>query len=127
MFLKKVPEIKRITIAQSGSYLLYQKYLKSLFGDNFQITLIIFFRIFNLVFKKTYSPQHCLILMIDTWKKAVDNNKVLGALLADLSKAFDCICHDLLEAKLNGYCLFFCALKKIQGYMRTKRFESTTT
>ena len=32
--------------------------------------------------------------MIDKWKKAVDNNKVFGALLTDLSKAFDCTCHD---------------------------------
>ena len=39
--------------------------------------------------------------MIDKWKKAVDN-KVLGALLTDLSKAFRCIGHDLLIAKLNA-------------------------
>ena len=38
--------------------------------------------------------------MIDKWKKAVDNNKIFGAVLTDLSKAFDCICHDLLIAKL---------------------------
>ena len=41
-------------------------------------------------FKKGYTLQHCLILMINKWKKTVDN-KLLGALLADLSKAFDCI------------------------------------
>ena len=41
-------------------------------------------------FRKGYSLQLCLLLMTDKWKKAVDN-KVLGALLADLSKAFDCI------------------------------------
>ena len=41
-------------------------------------------------FRKGYSLQLCLLLMADKWKKAVDN-KVLGALLADLSKAFDCI------------------------------------
>ena len=50
--------------------------------------------------------------MIDKWKKAVDNNKVFGALLTDLSKAFDCICHDLLAAKLNAYGLSFSALVK---------------
>ena len=46
--------------------------------------------------------------MIDNWKKAVDN-KVLGALSTDLSKAlicYDCLCHDLLVAKLNTYDLF---------------------
>ena len=46
---------------------------------------------FHCSFRKGYSLQFCLLLMIDKWKKAVDNNKALGALLADLSKAFDCI------------------------------------
>ena len=51
--------------------------------------------------------------MIDKWKKAVDNTKVFGALLTDLSKAFDCICHDLLVAKLNAYDLSLLASKII--------------
>ena len=78
-------------------------------------------------YKRLYSPQHCLFLVIDKWKKAVDNNKVLGALLTDLSNAFACICHDLLVAKLNTYGLSFHALKTIQDYMTAKRFEPTTT
>ena len=45
--------------------------------------------------------------MIDKWKKAVDNNKVFGALLTDLSKAFGCICHNLLVAELITYDLSF--------------------
>ena len=61
-------------------------------------------------FRKGYSPQHCFLLMIDRWKKTVDNNKVFGALLTDLLKPFDCICHDLLVAKLNAYGLSFPAL-----------------
>ena len=56
--------------------------------------------------------------MIDKWKKAIDNNKVFGALLTDLSKAFDCICHDLLVAKLNAYSLSFPALKRIEDYLQ---------
>ena len=77
-------------------------------------------------FRKTYSQQHCLLLMIDKWKKTVDN-KVLWALLADLSKTFDCICHDLLVAKLNAYCLSFCTLKMIQDYVTKKGFEPRNT
>ena len=53
--------------------------------------------------------------MIDKWKKAVDNNKVPGALLTDLSKAFDCKCHDLLAANLSAYGLSFSALRILTG------------
>ena len=50
--LNKVLEIKRITIGQPACYLLSPKYLKSLFVDNFQIKLIIFFQNFNGVLEK---------------------------------------------------------------------------
>ena len=33
----------------------------------------------------------------------MDDNFVVGAVLTDLSKAFDCILHDLLIAKLSAY------------------------
>ena len=56
--------------------------------------------------------------MIDKWKKAVDNHEVFGAVLTDLSKAFDCICHDFLIAKLNAYRLSLPALKPITDYLQ---------
>ena len=64
------------------------------------------------------SPQHCLPLMLDKWKKTVDDHKVFGAVLTDLSKAFDCICHDFLIAKLNAYRLSLPALKPITDYLQ---------
>ena len=59
--------------------------------------------------------------MIDKWKNAVNNNKAFGALLTDLSKAFDCICHDLLVAKLHAYGLSLPALKMIQAYVLNRK------
>ena len=57
----------------------------------------------------------------DRWKKAVDSNKVFGAILTDLSKVFDCICHDLLVAKLHAYGLSLPALKMIQDYLLNRK------
>ena len=76
---------------------------------------------FQCGFRRGYGPQHCLLLMIDQWKKAVDNNKIFGAVLTDLSKAFNCICHDLLIAKLNAYGLALPALKLIKDYLQNRK------
>ena len=46
-------------------------------------------------FRKGFSAQHCLLAMLEKWKNAVDKEKVFGALLTDLSKAFDCLRHEL--------------------------------
>ena len=41
--------------------------------------------------------------MLETRKWSVDNGKVFGALLPELSKAFGCLDHELLTAKLNAF------------------------
>ena len=51
-------------------------------------------------FRKGFSTQHCLLFLLEKWKRAVDNGKVFKILLTDLSKTFDCLSHELLLAKL---------------------------
>ena len=36
---------------------------------------------FQCGFRKCYGTQHCLLLMLEIWKEATDNNKAFGALL----------------------------------------------
>ena len=54
-------------------------------------------------FRKGHSCQHVLLRLTEEWRKQLDNNKIFGALFMDLSKAFDCLPHDLLLAKLETY------------------------
>ena len=58
---------------------------------------------FQCGFRKGYGTQHCLLLMLEIWKGATDNNKAFASLLTDLSNAFDCLSHDLLIAKFHAY------------------------
>ena len=68
-------------------------------------------------FRKSFSTQQCLLAMLEKWKRSVDNSQTFGALLTDLSKAFDCYNHELLIAKLNVYGFSLNALKLIQNYL----------
>ena len=59
--------------------------------------------------------------MLETWKRSVDKGKVFGALLTDLSKAFDCLDHELLTAKLNAYGFSLPALRLINDYLSNRK------
>ena len=76
---------------------------------------------FQCGFRKGYGAQHCLLMMLDTWKEATDNNRAFGTLLTDLSKAFDCLSHDLLIAKLHAYSLDLASLKILKDYLTNRK------
>ena len=51
--------------------------------------------IFQCRFCKKYSFQHALIAMIEKARKVLDKVETFYTLLKDLSKAFDCMTHDM--------------------------------
>ena len=72
-------------------------------------------------FRKGFSAQHCLLRMIEKWRICLDHGKVTGALLTDLSKAFDCLTHELLIAKLNAYGFDINATRLIYSYLTGRK------
>ena len=82
--------------------------------------------IFQCGFHKKYSTQHALIAMIEKAKKILDKGGTFGALLTDLSKAFDCMTNDLLIVKLHALNFDMNALSLIFDYLtgRKQSFSS---
>ena len=59
--------------------------------------------------------------MIEKWRKSLDSGGQAAAVLTDLSKAFDCIYHELLIAKLNAYGFDNSSLTFIYSYLSGRK------
>ena len=59
--------------------------------------------------------------MLEKWKSAINNKNMFSALLTDLSKAFDCLSHDLLMAKIYAYGFSIAALRLVQNYLSNRQ------
>ena len=83
-------------------------------------------------YRKGYNTQHALITLLEKWKIILDSNGYAGAIVMDLSKAFDTINHELLLAKLHAYSFSRDSLLLIKSYLdnrwhRTKINNSFST
>ena len=58
--------------------------------------------------------------MLDKWRKSLDEGGAFGPPLTDLFKAYGCLPHELLIAKLHAYGVDIPSLKLLHSYL-TKR------
>ena len=75
-------------------------------------------------YRKGFNAQHALISLIEKWKQSLDKQGYAGAMLMDLSKAFDTLNHELLIAKLHAYGFDKNALELVHSYL-TNRWQRT--
>ena len=65
---------------------------------------------------KFKTPEISEISEFQRWKNVLDKKRYGGAVLMDLSKAFDTLNHDLLIAKLHAYGFSEESLQLIKSY-----------
>ena len=83
-----------------------------------------FYALFNellAAFRKSYSCQTLLIKFIEDLKFALDKGHKIGTVYIDLSKAFDCLPHGLLIAKLHAYGLSEAARETMFDYLKDRK------
>ena len=72
-------------------------------------------------FRKGYSTQYAIINLIEKWRAQLDKSGLVGTVLLDLSKAFDCLPHDLLLAKMEAYGFGKDSLEMINSYLTNRK------
>ena len=76
--------------------------------------------------RKSFSTERVLTRFLKDWRNKSDNNNVAGAVLTDLSKAFDCIPHggwwlNPLVAKLDAYGFNRDTVAYIYSYLKNRK------
>ena len=95
----------------------YEKFLL----DKFNSFINSFLSEYIAGYRENYTTNHVLIRLIQNWKKELYEKFLVGAVLMDLSKAFDCIPHDLLIAKLHAYGFSLKTVTFIYSYLKRRK------
>ena len=111
-----ISNFRLVTILNNLSKI-YENFAKNILVSNTEE----FFSSFLAAYRKSCSTQHVLIIMLEEWKENLDNNFIVGTVLTDLSKDFDCITHDLLIAKLSAYGLNSDSLCYIYYFLKKRK------
>ena len=72
-------------------------------------------------FRKAHSTQHALFKLLQPWQEELDKSSFVGTILMDLSKAYDCLPHDLLVAKFEAYGINKTGLSLIYDYLSNRK------
>ena len=71
--------------------------------------------------ERSWMYQTTLLRLLEVWKQALDKNHYVAAILMDLSKAFDCLPHDILLSKLSAYGLSSKSVSLLGNYLSFRK------
>ena len=77
----------------------------------------LFFYDFLCAFQKGHGCRTTLLCLLIHWKHVLDSNEYVDAILMDLSKAFDCLPHNILLSKLSAYGLSEDSVLLLKSYI----------
>ena len=72
-------------------------------------------------FRPGYSCQHVLLALCENWREVREQKMIPGLLLVDFSKAFDCLPHSLIVAKLKAYGLEGNSVNLLANYLSSRK------
>ena len=72
-------------------------------------------------YRKNYSCENVLLQCVEDWRGRLDAGNIIGCLMIDLSKAFDCLPHGLLITKMEAYGLTNDACHLLLSYLSDRR------
>ena len=72
-------------------------------------------------FRRAHSTQNAFFKLLQSSQKEIANGSFVGTVLMDLSKAYDCIPHELLIVKLNCYGIENESLRLLLDYLINRK------
>ena len=72
-------------------------------------------------FRKAHSTQHTSYKLLQVWQKELDQCGFVGTILMDLSKAYDCLAHNLMITKLEAHGLDMASFPLLKNYLANRK------
>ena len=78
------------------------------------------FHDFMFAYRKHHGCRTALLTLTEQWKEELNKRNVIGAVATDLSKAFDCLPHELILEKLEFYGLDEQVILLLRSYLSSR-------
>ena len=103
------------------------KILERVVYNQLASSVVSYFLQYDLLFDRqsgfcpNYLTQDVLPYATDSWRRAIDDSKFTTAAFLDISKAFDCVNHDILLSKLSCYGVLDHSLAWFASYLSCRQ------